>query len=224
MPATRHRIEQVIDRSRFLCTLAPAPSPEEAQLVLRAVREEFPGATHHCVAWVCGAPGTMARIGASDDGEPHGTAGRPMLNVLLHAELGDVVAVVTRWYGGVKLGTGGLARAYSGAVVEALRTVPTAERIDALSLALTVEYSAVGAVQQLLSGLGASITAQQFGQHAQFEVRVDRSTEAELRARLADITRGGAQVHRAGADAGAGADPNGDTNPAADADTNATTP
>ncbi len=116
IPAARHDVEQVIDRSRFLCTVAPTSTVEDAQAFVRDIAHEYPDATHHCWAYVIGAPGSSDRIGLSDDGEPHGTAGRPMLTVLQHCGMGDIAAVVSRYYGGVKLGTGGLVKAYGGAV------------------------------------------------------------------------------------------------------------
>src|SRR5215217_5406636 len=130
IPAERHRTHEEIERSKFVTTVAPAPTIDDAQAFLAAMRAEFPDATHNCWAYVVGPPGSTTRIGMSDDGEPHGTAGRPMLTMLLHGGLGDVAAVVTRYYGGTKLGTGGLVRAYGGAVQEALLGLPRAERVE----------------------------------------------------------------------------------------------
>jgi uncharacterized YigZ family protein len=150
VPAAAHRAELVIERSRFIATVARAATPEEASAFVRAVSEEFADATHNCWAYVAGAPGSTTHVGMSDDGEPHGTAGRPMLTVLLHSGLGEVAAVVTRYYGGVKLGTGGLARAYGGTLQEALATLPRGERMTLVRLEATVEYGAISVVQQLL--------------------------------------------------------------------------
>ena len=86
IPARVHRVEEVIQRSRFVTTLAHAPSPEAAHAFVQRIRDEFPNATHHCWAFVAGPPGSTMTIGMSDDGEPHGTAGRPMLTTLLHSE------------------------------------------------------------------------------------------------------------------------------------------
>ena len=102
VPAATHRVEQEISRSRFITTIGRASTVEEAQAFIRAVADEFRDATHNCWAYVVGPPGDTGRIGMSDAGEPHGTAGRPMLNALLHAPVGDVVAVVTRYYGGTQ--------------------------------------------------------------------------------------------------------------------------
>lgn len=110
--------ELVIKKSRFLAHLAPACSIAEADAVIARLRKELWDARHHCVAMVLGTHADQAR--SSDDGEPGGTAGVPMLEVLRHREVTDVVAVVTRYFGGVKLGAGGLVRAYSGAVAAAL--------------------------------------------------------------------------------------------------------
>ncbi|MFE6970208.1 IMPACT family protein [Isoptericola sp. NPDC057653] len=110
--------ELVIKRSRFLAHLAPARSVEEADAVVARVRKELWDARHHCVALVVGTRADQQR--SSDDGEPSGTAGVPMLEVLRRRQVTDVVAVVTRYFGGVLLGAGGLVRAYSGAVAEAL--------------------------------------------------------------------------------------------------------
>ena len=115
--------ETEVNRSRFLCALAPAATEQEAQDFVAAVRKEHADATHNCFAYVIGADAAVQR--ASDDGEPGGTAGVPMLQMLLRRDMRYVVAVVTRYYGGVKLGAGGLIRAYGGAVGEALDALGT---------------------------------------------------------------------------------------------------
>lgn len=150
VPAATHRVERVIERSRFVATVGRAATPDEAAAFVRAVGAEFPDATHNCWAYVAGAPGSTSHVGMSDDGEPHGTAGRPMLTVLLHSGVGEVAAVVTRWYGGTKLGTGGLARAYGGTLGDAMATLPRAERMTLVRVEATVAYDAISAVQLLL--------------------------------------------------------------------------
>lgn len=115
--------ETEINRSRFLCALAPAATEREAQDFVARIRKEHPTASHNCYAYVIGADASVQK--ASDDGEPGGTAGVPMLQMLTRREMRYVVAVVTRYYGGVKLGAGGLIRAYGGAVGEALDALGT---------------------------------------------------------------------------------------------------
>lgn len=190
VPAGPHRVEQIVDRSRFLCTITRVESAADAQRFIREVAAEFGDATHHCWAYVIGAPGSTDRIGLSDDGEPHGTAGRPMLTVLLHSGVGDIAAVVTRYYGGTKLGTGGLVKAYSGAVQEALAAMPRTERIDAVRVRFSVPYGVVGAVQQLLPTIEAELENQMFAEQADYTVRLPRVRQSELEAAIGNLTRG----------------------------------
>ncbi len=196
IPAARHRAEQVIDRSRFICTIAPAGSVEEAQAFIREIEREFPDATHHCWAYLIGSPGSSDRIGLSDDGEPHGTAGRPMFTVLQHGGLGDIAAVVTRYYGGTKLGTGGLVKAYGGAVQQALATTPQTMRVTRVELDVSVGYAAVSAVKQLLPVFEGEILDEQFGVEVRFHLRCPDEQAEGLQRALLDATRGQAVIDR----------------------------
>jgi len=190
VPAGTHRVEQEISRSRFVTTIGRASTVEEAQRFIRAVADEFSGATHNCWAYVVGPPGDTGRIGMSDAGEPHGTAGRPMLNALLHAPVGDVVAVVTRYYGGTKLGTGGLVRAYGGGVQAALAALPVAERIEYVRLVVTIDYARLAAVQQLCAEHEAEIVDQEFAGQVRVTLRVPDGNAGRFRSALLDATRG----------------------------------
>ena len=197
VPARRHRAEQVIDRSRFIATIERVSTPEEAQAFVRAMNAEFADATHNCWAYVVGAPGSTGRVGMSDAGEPHGTAGRPMLTVLLHSGVGDVAAVVTRYYGGTKLGTGGLVKAYGGSVALALESLPRAERVDWHELVVTVGYASIAAVQALLAAHEAESLDEQYGTDVTYRVRVPAPGAEALRTALLDATRGQAVVRDA---------------------------
>lgn len=190
VPAAVHRVEQVVDRSRFICTLARASSAEDAQAFIKSMNAEFANATHNCWAYVVGPPGSTDRIGMSDDGEPHGTAGRPMLTVLTHCGIGEIVAVVTRYYGGTNLGTGGLVKAYGGAVQEALLQLPTQLRVDSVTVTFAVGYAAIGAVQQMLPTVEAEVVSQLFAVEAQFTVTIPRMQLPILESQLQHITRG----------------------------------
>jgi uncharacterized YigZ family protein len=204
IPAGRHETEQVIDRSRFRCTIERVTSPEAAGAFVRSVQQATPDATHHCWAFVAGPPGGSSHIGLSDDGEPHGTAGRPMLTVLLHSEVGEIAAVVTRWYGGVKLGTGGLARAYSGAVQQALASAPLAWRVDAVPLVVRVEYGAITPVRALLEELEGQVQHEEYAALVRYEITLARDRVEELARRVADLTRGRGEVMPGEADASRG--------------------
>jgi len=190
VPAATHRVDQEINRSRFITTIARASTVEDAVAFIRAVGEEFRDATHNCWAYLVGPPGDTSRIGMSDDGEPHGTAGRPMLNALMHAGVGDVAVVVTRYYGGTKLGTGGLVRAYGGGVQEALATLPRTERIEYAFLTVVIDYSRISVLQQLCGDFEAEVLAQAFAVNVRVDVRLPGERADRFRAAVLDATRG----------------------------------
>ena len=190
VPAATHRVEQEISRSRFITTVARASTVEEAVETVRRVSAEFADATHHCWAYLVGPPGDTARIGMSDAGEPHGTAGRPMLNALLHSGVGDVVAVVTRYYGGTKLGTGGLVRAYGGGVQQALATLPRGEHVEYAFVRLVADYARVAALQQLFPAFEVEVLEQIFEADVRFNLRLPAPNLDRFRTAVADATRG----------------------------------
>ena len=195
IPAGSHRTRLDASRSRFIATIAPAPSVPAAHAVIADVRAEFPDATHHCWAFVVGPPGTTTHIGLSDDGEPHGTAGRPILTALLHSGVGDVVAVVTRYYGGTKLGTGGLARAYGGAVADALAVLPTAERVTWARVDVVIDYASVTVVQQLVATHGGRVAGETFAADVRFALDLPEAAVAAFADALRDATRARARVY-----------------------------
>ncbi len=162
--------------------------------MLRAVATEMPDAHHHCWAFVAGPPGNTDLMGSNDDGEPRGTAGRPMLVALLHSGVGEIAAVVTRYFGGVKLGTGGLARAYGGAVQAALMTMPRSERVAMTPCTVTLAYAHVAAVQHLLPRYGASVESQRFDVEVHLRLRVPVEQAAAMVLALRDVTRGAIDV------------------------------
>ena len=194
IPAGVHRARDEIDRSRFITTIAPAATIDEAETFIRAMRDEFPDATHNCWAYVVGPPGSTARVGMSDDGEPHGTAGRPMLTALLHGGVGDVVAVVTRYYGGIKLGTGGLVRAYGGCLQRALLDAPRAERVEWAELRVLFGYGDVTAVRQLVAAHGGELLAEDYGADVTYTLRLPAPEVDPFQVAVRDATRGGAVV------------------------------
>lgn len=195
IPASRHAAEQVISRSRFVCSLAHAETTESAQAFIREIRDQWPDSRHHATAWVAGPPGTTAQVGMSDDGEPHGTAGRPMLNILLHSDVGEIVAVVTRWFGGIKLGTGGLARAYAGTVELALLGLPTTIRMETVVLDLAFGYARIDVIQRLLPQFEATTVAEEYLDAVRTRVRVPASAREALCAAIMDATNGEVSVH-----------------------------
>jgi len=199
VPARVHRVEETIRRSRFLTAVAHAPDADAAAAFVQRIRDELPDATHHCWAFVAGPPGTTTHIGMSDDGEPHGTAGKPMLTTLLHSGVGEIVAVCTRWYGGVKLGTGGLSRAYSGGVKLALAELPTELKVVRVPVTVTVGYAEVDAVQRLIEETDTVVEGEEYGASVRYRCAVPEPALAAFRRGLADATRGQGIVEEGGA-------------------------
>ncbi len=157
-----HRREEVIRGSRFIVSMAHCDSLEAAYAFLEKIRAEHAHATHNCWAFQAGRPGTTAHIGASDDGEPKGTAGRPMLTVLLHCGVGEIAAVVTRYFGGTLLGTGGLVRAYQGLVKLGLETLPVREKRPSAVMEIVFEHRFTPHVLRILERLGGRILERRF--------------------------------------------------------------
>ncbi|TVP49901.1 MAG: IMPACT family protein [Halomonas sp.] len=145
LPLTWHTAEIDVDKSQFLAWICHAPDISSFDALLNAAKSAHPHASHHCTAFIAGPPGEQNLIGFSDDGEPGGTAGRPMFHVLQGSQLGQIGCVVIRYFGGTKLGTGGLARAYAQAVNHALETLPTREVVerDTYTLRLTFANEAM---------------------------------------------------------------------------------
>jgi uncharacterized YigZ family protein len=192
--AGRVRIEEVILRSRFITTLAPAPAVEAARSLIAEVRAEFPGANHNCFAYLIGPPGSSAQVGMSDDGEPGGTAGRPMLAVLSGSGLGDVAAVVTRYFGGTKLGTGGLVRAYSGGVKAALAEAPVTEKVATVLVLARGPYAWITPVERLLPDFEAQSIGPVYAADVTWHIRVPEERADDLAKALRELSRGEIQA------------------------------
>jgi uncharacterized YigZ family protein len=190
IPAARVRVEETIARSRFITTVAAAETPELARGLVAEIRAEFPDATHHCFAYVSGPPGSTAQIGMSDDGEPSGTAGRPMLAVLLGSGVGDIAAVVTRFFGGTKLGTGGLVRAYGGGVKAALALLPLEEKVRLRTLKLSGAYHWISALDRLFPSYEAHVDERTFDADVTWHVIVPEERLDALIAALVELSRG----------------------------------
>lgn len=170
--------------SRFLAWIGPAADEEAARAGLERLAREYPDASHHCWAWRLGAP---PRERSSDAGEPSGTAGAPILQVLRGAGVSDVLAVVIRWFGGTKLGKGGLARAYAAAAREALAGLPTVLRVPTVRVTLEIPYEKVGAVKRLIHPPAVELEAEEYGERARLVLAVHEERRETLRQALADL-------------------------------------
>ncbi|WP_097886184.1 YigZ family protein [Streptomyces sp. st140] len=188
--------ESEINRSRFLCSLAPAATEEEAQDFVARVRKEHPTASHNCFAYVIGADASVQK--ASDDGEPGGTAGVPMLQMLMRREMRYVVAVVTRYYGGVKLGAGGLIRAYGGVVGEALDVLGTLTRQRFRLATIHVDHQRAGKLENDLRATGRDVREVRYAEAVTMEIGLPDGDVEAFTAWLADTTAGTATLELGG--------------------------
>jgi uncharacterized YigZ family protein len=195
VPAQQSRAEIEVLNSRFIATLAPAFSMDEAREFIARIRGEFKDATHHVPAYVIGY-GSSVTAHCHDDGEPSGTAGRPALAVLTGSGLGDAVVVVTRYFGGTKLGTGGLVRAYGDAVRAVLQVVPRAEKVPVHTLMLAIPYPAFERVRLLVLAHGGEILAESFGVDVTVTARFGVSQYPEFETSIQELSRGawGAEI------------------------------
>jgi len=193
VPASEIRKEIVIQGSRFIATLAPAFSADDAKAFIVRMRTEFSDATHNVPAYLIGG-GNSVMAHASDDGEPSGTAGRPALAVLQGSGLGDVVVVVTRYFGGAKLGTGGLVRAYTQAVQDVVASVPRAEKALAHTLLLAIPYALLERIRMLVVAQNGEILDEAFGADVTLTLRFRVADVPAFEAGLQELSAGQVQA------------------------------
>ena len=177
--------ELLIKKSRFIGCVQPMSDRAAAQAVVQQLRQQHPGAAHVC--WALLAGGQSAAV---DDGEPGGTAGRPMLDVLRHQDLEGVLATVVRYYGGVKLGAGGLVRAYTDAVAQALLQAPKVALQKMRALACSVPYALEGSVRRELEQHQAQLGEVQHGSVVTLHFSLPEAASAALVARLNELGQG----------------------------------
>lgn len=170
--------EIVEKKSRFIATVKPVHSEQEAIDFINELKKKYWDATHNCSAFVIGSRQEIQRC--SDDGEPQGTAGRPMLDVLLGEEIHDVAVVVTRYFGGTLLGTGGLVRAYSRAVQEGLRNSKVIEKVLGSRLVIGTDYNGIGKIQYLLGQRGIPVVDSRYTDVVELEILIEESAVSEL--------------------------------------------
>ncbi len=181
-----------VKKSKFIATLKSVTTEEEAQEFIGEMKKKYWDAKHNCSAMVIGKNAELTRC--SDDGEPAQTAGRPMLGVLLHSEVRNVVCVVTRYFGGTLLGTGGLIKAYSDAVAEALKNSSVGEELEGVLIGITLDYASYGKVQYEFSGIGVKTEDVIFAENVTANVRVPSEEDGKIREMLIDITQGKVQI------------------------------
>lgn len=150
IPAMPHQAESIVKKSQFICYIEHCQDREDAQAFIEKIKEKHPEASHNCWAFIAGKPNDHSCWGMSDDGEPKGCAGKPMFNVIQHSGIGEICVVVTRYFGGIKLGTGGMARAYSGAVQQGLEGLELTDKHYYQRLTLVTPYNLHKSIEKIL--------------------------------------------------------------------------
>jgi uncharacterized YigZ family protein len=195
VPAAPARTEIRVVNSRFIGSAGPAATVEAARAFIAGIRAELHDASHHVYAYVVGHAATTT-LGMSDDGEPSGTAGRPVLAVLRGSGLGDVVLVVTRYFGGTLLGTGGLVHAYGDAAKAVLALLPRAEKIERSELTISVAYGVFDQTRRLIAAHTGAIIDEDFAAEVTLRVLMPQAQIAPFTVALGTATAGQARVRR----------------------------
>ncbi len=190
VPVKRARSELTIKKSRFIGHIAPATNRQQALSVVDKVAEEFSDARHICWAYVSGEWGNTSAVACNDDSEPSGTAGKPILNVLQQNTIGDAVAIVVRYFGGIKLGAGGLVRAYSSATSAALEAAELKQHVERLCFELLIPYSYEDITRRCLTAHRAEIDECQYNNEVWMRVAAEASERAALEASLTNQSNG----------------------------------
>lgn len=179
-------------KSRFIATVCSVETEEEALVFIESMRKKYWNARHNCFAYVIGKNGELLRC--SDDGEPQGTAGKPMLDVLMGEEVRNVAVVVTRYFGGVLLGTGGLVRAYSSAVKSGLESSVIITKISGIKLEIISDYTALGKIQYILGQRGLRILTSEYTDSVRLEVLVPDDEKEITKEEITEGTNGQAKL------------------------------
>ncbi len=193
VPAQPCRVETQVSNSRFITSIRRATSTKEAQEIIREIRKEMPDANHHVYAYRIGYPPSVSE-GMSDDGEPSGTSGPPVLAVLRGADVGDIVVVVTRYFGGTKLGTGGLVKAYTWSAQTALADLITERKVDRIACTLTYPYALHNQITRIITEHDVIVDGETFEAEVSVALRIADFDEDRLRRSLDDVSAGQARI------------------------------
>ena len=184
------RTEIIIKRSRFITSLGVVHTPEEAHDFIQKISQEFKDASHNCYAFNAGEAGSTRAIGCSDAGEPKGTAGQPMLNVLVHSGVGMSAVVVTRYFGGTLLGTGGLVKAYQDSIKKILEELPVKKYIPEITLTVLVSPSYADEIVHAVNEIRGSVISREFGCKVTFKIVIPLASLSSFKENCGNITRG----------------------------------
>lgn len=182
--------ETVVQRSRFLGVALPCIGVQQTKLLLQQIKQQHPNANHHCYAYIAGAPWQSQQISCSDDGEPAGVAGRPILMELERAELGQVLLIVVRYFGGIKLGKGGMQRAYSDCARQTLALAQKQLKVEQTTLDIVCDYNFQDQVNYALAQYNGEVLAQKFNQQVEMQVQLPQNHYAQLLEKLTNQSNG----------------------------------
>lgn len=194
VPAKTISIKHEIKKSIFITTVGRASDSEQARSFIEGVCRKYPDATHNCYAFIAGDPRGTTEMGLSDDGEVPGTAAKPMMNVLQHKNIGEIVVVVTRYYGGTNLGTGGLVRAYSESVQLALERLPLEEHVDVVYGKVSFPYNYESSLRHIFEEMKVRIGEVTYRENVSMIIQVPENKLRELESSIADLTSGSVKV------------------------------
>jgi uncharacterized YigZ family protein len=189
VPSAEVRIEHVVLNSRFIATLAPTDTDVRARAFITHLRHEFPDASHHVSAFIVGGGKSTVEY-CSDDGEPSGTAGRPLLSVLRGSGLGDVALVVTRYFGGTLLGKGGLVRAYTESAQLAVRAVSRARKMLFYRTSMELPYNKLDQIRATIKSLSGQIESEEFAEIVRMKLVLPVDVFPEFENTVSDLTSG----------------------------------
>ncbi|ANI29574.1 hypothetical protein PL78_06995 [Yersinia entomophaga] len=194
IPAASVSVTEEIKKSRFITLLAHTNGVNEAKAFIQQIKEEHPTARHHCWAFVAGAPTDSQQLGFSDDGEPSGTAGKPILAQLMGSHIGEITAVVVRYYGGIKLGTGGLVKAYGSGVQQALKQIEVKYKVPQVEYTLLCDYAQLAMVESLLQQVDGQILQGNYGAQVNLRLSLPATQASQVGEKLRDLSRGSLQL------------------------------
>ncbi|MCT2385203.1 IMPACT family protein [Erwinia pyrifoliae] len=194
IPAEPWSFSEEIKKSRFITLLAHTDGVDEARAFVQQIKQQHPAARHHCWAFVAGAPDDSQQLGFSDDGEPSGTAGKPILAQLMGSHIGEITAVVVRYYGGIMLGTGGLVKAYGGGVQQALRLLPRRVKVPMLTFSLICNYAQLSEIERLVARFDGQVLNSEFLENITLSLALPHARVAGFRQNLSDFSRGALQL------------------------------
>ncbi|VUD53373.1 IMPACT family member YigZ [Thalassocella blandensis] len=181
VPAESFKIEYEVKKSQFISLAFHVASRDEAMTALALAREQYPDARHHCWAYLIGAPAAPVTVAMSDDGEPSGTAGKPILNILQHKDVGDIMLIVVRYFGGIKLGAGGLVRAYSHAAQLAVDALPRRQFRQLTQLQVTGDFSSEQPLRHWLQLHDGKVDGVEYGDRITASIALEERDVAEFK-------------------------------------------